>query len=1245
MVIFKTWVTSPAITNLLVLAGLTCAVVVSWRLLWRGPRPPAWAGGYPRGRWAALAAFAAAWPFVVPQSLVALGFWLSHSTDTIWIIISVGAVALLSAFAVHILRRLALRTGVETSGPALAVVVVASSLLQLGALLLVRLVIVADPAEGFGAGLTGKAWRDVWDGLLVPMLVVAVVLLIARVVLAGRLPGAGRFVGRVAATGRGEHFSADNRRAATAPAFSESTTAWAIVGAAGVSLALFLLPLADRSEDGAAQLTFRTIATPEYGKIAFLFALAMLVARYGHRLDAARVVGLRADIARVLRRRPSPGELRGLWLRYRYVIYPVGLFAVVALASAIRKDFGTIVPALAATIGVTWSAGWHAAQGAGHAAGTASLGSGRRLRRAFRAYRVFIVVGLAASLMAIAVAARTDYIDERARVWSDPWAFRWEAGCLDPEHYPAGVPQVPGAPVLCQEALVANVESARSQVAQALAAIADGGAWGRGLFDTVSGRVPAGSTDFILAVVWNKLGGLTVLLGALLIVLLGAALRQVAAPPHGPPAVLPSPVALFAAGLAAMIVGQYLFVLAATLSVVPHSGIPAPFLSRGGHATLALLLGIMAVLLLAPGLGRRRSGHRRVPGRGQTPVPDDPWPAPAPDHPRIGWRGVLLPVGLCAALVANITVSPYQKGLPLLTGYDSNRPLCPSRASMGTLTKESLLSKGPNPALCSTDVIAFNRTRVEIRLPGGAVLRQQRPSMTWKLVGGDPHDSLVLEDLTGLVKVGRSGTGLLDQSYRDVVSGTIGSTLARRLTPNLAGLATAGEAADGALELTIDPGLQHVAATALRSDGPAGARPLAGGIVAIDATTGAILVSATAPSHLPPKDMEETARPVERTPEVQRFLDTHGSYANWTGGELEGTVRSEFCSRDDLNAGDPRSRDCWKWSTKDAPADAAKALADQLRYVGGRTDVPAPDAKVNRALGQRYGLGSTFKVVIAAAYLGGGGHAEDTIDAPDIVTLTPSLAIHNAGGGPCRGVVDGQISLRQALAVSCNTAFVKLAQKLGWPAIAAQARRFGLTAVACPPGERCACPQDAAPWLALPPAGATASCVPDTVDDVAIGNSALGGQDVLATPLGMATVMAAAANEGKAWQPTLVHSLTYPATGRTEQVVPEQVQALSPGAASELVHALDATAVSGTARGLQDSVGRPLWVKTGTHEHVPPEPGEFVRVNSWMVGFTKTSQGRPVSFAVVVEAGDEKAGSQRVRDLVRQLCAAIGEAA
>ena len=749
--------------------------------------------------------------------------------------------------------------------------------------------------------------------------------------------------------------------------------------------------------------------------------------------------------------------------------------------------------------------------------------------------------------------------------------------------------------------MAANEESIHAQVARALSAVADGGLWGRGLRDTVAGPLPAGDTDFILAVMWDKLGGLAVLLTAILIILLGAALRQVprylAARPgtaRGRPARASVPVMLVGSGLAAMIVGNFLVVLLATLNLIPHTGIPAPFLSHGGQSTLALLTGIAVALALA---------HPRGPAAPATAEPRYRRPAAS---------GVLVPLAICLACVVQITLWPYQSGLPLaLTVLPASRPVCPARSA----DPAGLVSPAPNPAVCSTDRLAFNRTVAQVRMGGVTVLQQVRPDGVWRLVG-PPAGGLVTQDLAGLVNADGAGPGVIDVSFTGVFDQTAGSTLHKRLFPP-----SSTPDADAMVDLTIDPGLQHTAASALRAAGPPAAGPLAGGVVAIDATTGQILVSATAPARTPSATVP--ASDPGGSVEVTEFLRTHQRFGPQGDHGLDGSGPDPACE-DALDTEDLSiARTCWLWDatslTGARPSDAADA--DLRRYVDNApavTELPSP--AINRAVGQWYGLGSSLNVVTAAAYLNRGGRADDLISA----------------SGRCAGARAGLISLRQALSVSCDTAFAALASQIGWSAIARQAAAFGLTVGDC--GQRAA-------WLAYDLAGTRDSCVPVATGNTAIGSTVPGGQDGKGTPLGMATIMAAVANGGVAVQPTMIRSWLDPLTGRTGRPTAANRQvALSHDAGAELIDGLSRTAVDGAAAGLRGAVGGPVWVATGTREVVPDgevtPPGHFVRVDSWLIGFVSTRHG-PVAFAIVVEAGDKTAGSARAQGIAQQLGQAL----
>ena len=1142
-----TLLTGPGRTNLLILAGMlwACGVVLTK------------VSGRPRERFGSYSGSRERIAFYGPPALIAAGFLLSGALNGPWFALTLALLTLLARRGRALLRR-----STPADGPALGATLATLVLLEIGSLLAVRLVVVPRPDAPMSAAFADDALRSGFWSLVVPLGAVAAVLAVL-----GRENARARALwDRLVLRVRGIRVSAP----------------LAVAVLVGVAVP-FLLPMA--GGDQATPLVFLGIATPEYGKLLLLAVIALVVAADRDFFDSSL-------IRRPAARWPRPAPHRTTM----FMAKPLALLAVIVVASGLRSDFGTLVAALAATLGVTWAATWsHVADRPDFGSGRAPARFSRNLRRMAASYRLYFMIALPVLPLAVIGLFWTGYIGERGQVWLDPWAYRWGAGCVPVT--PAGPDPgllLPEHVIACQRSLLADTESQRSQVAAALSAVADGGLWGRGLADTASGRVPAGATDFVLAVIWNKLGGLAVLASAALIILLGVALVRAV---RGARPGVNAPT-LFVAGLAAMLVGQFLFVLSATVNLVPHSGVPAPLLSRGGQSTLTFLLGIVIALALAA--EPVRAGPAAVQGRLWGPA-------------AMAW---------CMVLAVAVTLVPYPAPAMIGLGYGQRRPPCPARKA----TVAGLTSPRPDAARCSTDEIAVLRTRIDIRFAGVPGFRQERPAGTWRRLDGGAMGELTVADLAGLLRVGSGRSGVLEQAYAEVLSGSAGTDLVRRLLPP----AGAGEA-DGWLDLTIDPRLQHIAAAALRDPGADGSGPLAGGLVVLEARTGRILAAATAPAE-PAPVASETPIPAEAK---RSFGAEHRHYNRPSaGGALHDKQWDPTCASRTTDVA--RQRGCWLWSYVVPPPKAPDGDAELRRYVADDPAVHLPDPQINRAVGKRYGLGSTFKVIIAAAYLE--QHPDADVDAlvlpaPPRLALSDTVQIRNAGGGTCAGAEAELISLTWALAGSCNTAFVALARRLGWPAVATQAARFGLRVGSCESDDP----------VRLP--GAVPSCVPATSDDVGIGNRALGGLDVSGTPLGLATVFAEVANDGRQVRPSLVAEVVDPSSGRRSGPVAGATgQVLSRAATEKLRDALRLTATAGTAAGLEAAAGTRLWVKTGTHELVPgnqPLPaGQFVRQNSWVAGWLDTPRG-PVAFAVVLETRDQRAGGSRARHLIGTVAKAI----
>src|SRR5690606_38060654 len=98
---------------------------------------------------------------------------------------------------------------------------------------------------------------------------------------------------------------------------------------------------------------------------------------------------------------------------------------------------------------------------------------------------------------------------------------------------------------------------------------------------------------------------------------------------------------------------------------------------------------------------------------------------------------------------------------------------------------------------------------------------------------------------------------------------------------------------------------------------------------------------------------------------------------------------------------------------------------------------------LNRAISQTYPPGSTFKVVTTAAALAWGVTPDDQLTAAPNITIPDSTTtLENYGGAACGDAPT--VSLREAFARSCNTAFVEMGINTGREALVDQAEALGI---------------------------------------------------------------------------------------------------------------------------------------------------------------------------------------------------------
>ncbi|MEV5512601.1 penicillin-binding transpeptidase domain-containing protein [Streptomyces flaveolus] len=253
---------------------------------------------------------------------------------------------------------------------------------------------------------------------------------------------------------------------------------------------------------------------------------------------------------------------------------------------------------------------------------------------------------------------------------------------------------------------------------------------------------------------------------------------------------------------------------------------------------------------------------------------------------------------------------------------------------------------------------------------------------------------------------------------------------------------------------------------------------------------------------------------------------------------------------------------------------------------------------LNRAVRRTYPPGSTFKVVTAAAALDAGliPDLDAPTRSPDPYTLPGTRTRLTNEGEGCRDA-----SLREAFEWSCNTVFAKLGVDVGVADMAATAEAFGFN----DDGLRV-------------PFSVARSTFDTSVDRAQLGLSSIGQYNTRATPLQMAMVAAAVANDGQVRAPYLVErtvraggSLVATAGSRPAR------QAMRPSTARELKELMTGVVEDGT--GANAAIpGATVGGKTGTAQHGVGNSGTPY---AWFVSWAQGDQDLEpkVAVAVVVE--------------------------
>ena len=253
---------------------------------------------------------------------------------------------------------------------------------------------------------------------------------------------------------------------------------------------------------------------------------------------------------------------------------------------------------------------------------------------------------------------------------------------------------------------------------------------------------------------------------------------------------------------------------------------------------------------------------------------------------------------------------------------------------------------------------------------------------------------------------------------------------------------------------------------------------------------------------------------------------------------------------------------------------------------------------VNKAIsGSLYAPGSVFKVLVAAAAIESGKYtAESTLPNPVKYKLPgTNTFIQNSGEGKCGGKTT--VSIADALRFSCNVPFAQLGIELGQDAIRAQAEKFGF-------GDAIEIPLRS-----------TASVYPENMDDAQVGLSSFGQFDDRVTPLQIAMISAAIANNGTLMKPNLIENVV---SANLSSLFAPSPQVYSTPVSQATANSVRQMMIDAVARGVSSNAkinGVEVAGKTGTAQNGKDEPYTL-----WFTGFAPADNPR-VAIAVVVEDG------------------------
>ncbi len=302
------------------------------------------------------------------------------------------------------------------------------------------------------------------------------------------------------------------------------------------------------------------------------------------------------------------------------------------------------------------------------------------------------------------------------------------------------------------------------------------------------------------------------------------------------------------------------------------------------------------------------------------------------------------------------------------------------------------------------------------------------------------------------------------------------------------------------------------------------------------------------------------------------------------------------------------------------PSFDSNAIASQAKDASGKLlaevakaayDKDPNSPLLNRSTMGLYPPGSSFKVLNAAAGLDSG-----MVNPADILDCTGAYTI---GGHTFGDRTHGPVDMLAALTVSCNNYFSHSALTETARVLVDYAQRFGLNSA--PPIDYPAVAMSTIPQAAR-------------MDQVELAATGFGQGELLLTPLQLAMIGSAIANDGREMTPHLMKEVRDAQGNILEKYDPKLLrQVVSASTASQVLNMMISVVENGTGQAAQIP-GYIVAGKTGT-----AEPGNGKPNHAWFLGIAPADNPQVVVAVVIENSGGT--GGEDAAPVAQQVMKAV----